>query len=320
MKWSNFTLENYKKINNANIIKNNLLINKMNKDKLKIINSNEIKFDISYTDIDNNFIKECSSGKWVYKDGLFKDLDNLKYEIEIKWNNNIIYIKCNEHKIVSILNRLHVLLKVINHINNENKKLRIYLILSNLKKNIDNNKVLEAKHINSGYSHGRDKYIFIWREEEFEKVLFHEIIHQIEHDHRYEDYDLDKYNDKSFYESLTDTKAIYYNIIYLSILSNENIDKLLNIEMNFIINQANYMNNLINNNYKQISPVYSYYIIKAKIFKYLLSNNMNETLYNKLFIKNIYGNELINIIYNHELHPINYVYLDSNRMTILELN
>lgn len=321
MKWSNFTLENYKKIPKIDIIENKLLIDKMNNDKRNILNLNDIDFKLSYTNIDNKLISNKSSIKWVYSNGVMNDLKNLKSEIEIKWDNNIIFIKCNEHKLVKILNRLPTLLKMINYINNENHKLNIYLILTNLKKNInDKDNKLAAKEINSGYSDIRKKYIFIWREEEFEKVLFHELIHLLNKDHREEIYDYDRFNDKSFFEALTDTKAIYYNIIYLSILTKEDIYKLLNIELNFIINQANYMDNLLNDKYKEISPVTSYYIIKSKIFKYLLSNKMNEELYHKLFTLNIHGNDLINTIYNNNIHKINYTQINSTRMTILELN
>ena len=321
MKWSKFTLNNYKKISKIDIIKKDLLIDKMIKDKNNIIKINDIKFDISYTTIDRDLINEKSSIKWVYSKGLFNDLDNLKSEIEIKWNNNILYIKCNENKLVNILNRLPTLLKMINFINNNNNKLKIYLILSNLKKDIDkNNYNLEAKQINSGYSHSIEKYIFIWREEEFEKVLFHELIHLLNKDHRDEIYDLDKQNNNLFFEALTDTKAIYYNIIYLSILTKDDIKKLFTIELSFIINQANLMNYLLNNKYNEISPVSSYYIIKSKIFKYILSDKMNDDLYEKLFVLNTFGNELINTIYNDELHYIPFENVNSSRMTILELN
>jgi len=321
MKWSNFTLENYKKIPKIDIIENKLLIDKMNNDKMNILNLNDIDFKLSYTNIDNKLISNKSSIKWVYSNGVMNDLKNLKSEIEIKWDNNIMFIKCNEHKLVKILNRLPTLLKMINYINNENHNLNIYLILTNLKKNInDKDNKLAAREINSGYSDIREKYIFIWREEEFEKVLFHELIHLLNKDHRDEKYDYDIYNKKSFYEALTDTKAIYYNIIYLSILTKDDIYKLLNIELNFIVNQANYMNDLIINSYKEISPVTSYYIIKSKIFKYLLSNKMNEQLFYNLFTLCKNGNDLINTIYNDKIHKINYIQINSTRMTILELN
>ena len=64
-----------------------------------------------------------------------------------------MFIKCNEHKLVKILNRLLTLLKMINYINNENHKLNIYFILIILKKNInDKDNKLAVKEINSGYS------------------------------------------------------------------------------------------------------------------------------------------------------------------------
>lgn len=321
MKWSDFTLNNYKKLNKIDIIKNELLIEKMNKDKENIINSKNVDYKIYNSEINKNLIEDKSNIKWVYQKGLINDLNNLKSEVEIKWNNNIIYLKCNENKLNNIVNRLQILLKVINYINNNNNKLIIYLILSNLKKDyVQGELKLEAKHINSGYTDTKKRDIFIWREEEFEKVLFHEIIHCLDKDHRVENYVLDKFNNHSFYEALTDVKAIYYNIIYLSILSNEKIRKLMKIELYFMVNQANLINNLLNNNYKAISPVLSYYILKCKIYVYLFSKFMNENLYNKIFINNEYGNELIKIIFNNELIKINYIHFKSTRMTILELN
>ena len=321
LKWSNFTLCNYKKLHNVNIINNKLLIDKMNFDKEQIIKINDIIPNMSYIKIDKNILIKNSDIKWVYQEGFLNDLNNLDIEIKIEWNENIIYLKCYKNKLIKILNRIIVLIKLINYINKNNEKIIIFLILTKLKKNYDKNKyILEAKHINSGYTDTKYKYIFIWREEEFEKVLFHEIIHLLNKDHRNEKYTLDMKNNHLFYEAITDVKAIYYNIIYLSILSNENINKLMVLELNFMINQANLMESLINTNYICKSPVLSYYIIKTKIFKYLFSDIMNENIYNDLFIKNVYGNELINNIYHDKIIKVNYKNFNSTRMTLLELN
>lgn len=324
MYWSKFTLNNYKQIYYYKLKNNNLLINKMEYDKKNILNMEDIKFEIEYCKIDNELITEYSTGIFVYTDGILNNLKSLKTEIKITWKNNEIYIKCSDNKLKKILNRLHILLKVINYINKNNDKIIMYLILTDLKKHYDpNDKIFNAKHINSGYTYivPNKEYIFIWREEEFEKLIFHELIHLFNFDHRYENYDLNKnlIEKKNIYESLTDLKGIYYNIIYLSILSNENIDKLLNIEINFMINQCKLIYDKLKNNYKENNNVYSYYIIKPKLFIYLLSD-MNDELYENIFINNIFGNEMVNIVNNITISDNNVIDFNSCRMTILELN
>jgi len=114
--------------------------------------------------------------------------------------------------------------------------INIYLVLSKLTKYLEIDEIISPKHINSGYTNLLTNDIFIWREEEFEKVTFHELIHLFNKDHRNETVKLpiEINGPKSFYEAITDFKAIIFNIIYISLLTHKKIKSILKYELNFI--------------------------------------------------------------------------------------
>ena len=314
--WSNFTTNNYPFISKKDIISNYFIIDKMTYERNKIYSLPYVNYTINNIEISLNIINNLSNSQWVYKKGIINNLSKLNVQVEIKWNNNIIYLKTSKEKYNKIIKRLPYFLKVINYIiGTSTKKATIYLILTDLKKKCIKGKSIDSKHVNSGYCHLINNIIFIWRDEEFEKVTFHELMHLYNKDHRDEIF---SDPNKLYFEALTDTKAIYYNLIYISIITKTKIKKLLNLEINFLNNQALYINYYLKFS-KEISPVFSYYILKAKIFNYLVSNKMNEKIYNDIFINNINGNKLINLIYNDKLYKINYYDFDSARMTFCEL-
>jgi hypothetical protein len=132
------------------------------------------------------------------------------------------------------------------------------------------------------------RLIFIWREEEFEKVCFHEVIHFVNNDHRHEHIDI-KSNIEgptSYFEAITDFKAIILNIIYLSIITKIKI--LFTFEYYFIRN-------------KQNTPAYSYFVLKYFIFKYFNRSNFNEKLFDELFYKNKNFEILLNNIKDYKI-------------------
>jgi hypothetical protein len=325
--WSKFTLENFNKIyklqkNKLNI--NNLIIDKMNNEKNNIINMKNINYQINDTKIKN--IDKYASTKWVDYDGVMNALNDLNIEKKIEWKNNdnknIIYLKCTNEKYNNIIKRLNIFLKMINYLQKDtNKDIIIYLILTKLKKIYNNDDdIISPKNINSGYTDLNENYIFIWREEEFEKLTFHELIHFFDKDHRDKNIDLKIFiddkeiiikNNKSYYEAITDFKAICYNIIYLSIITNKKILSLLNYELLFIENQSNYMLDKILNNNKieQNSPAFSYFILKNVLFNKIISDKLSIDE-----INNIFSNlDIINI------NKKNFINFNSCRMTLFEL-
>jgi hypothetical protein len=321
--WSNFTLSNYDKIKliKKKYIDINSLFYKETYKKLEIINSMSLvnEFKIEIIKINQDLLKKMMESIWVYEN-LINNIDDLDVEYLISWNNNKIYLKCKKKKFDKILNRLPHLLRMINYIKNNNKeKLVIYLLLSKLKKKLDNDKVISPKNINTGYTNTVKKYIFIWREEEFEKVLFHEIMHFYDYDHRHETYN-HFLNFDSLYEAINDVKAIIINLIYLYLIKNKKLNKLnklMDIEFSFINNQAIMINYHINNKIKLNSPAFSYYVLKAMLINYITCSNFLFSEYNKLFNEHIEFNKIISklsIIDNK-----NFIDFYSCRMTFLEL-
>jgi hypothetical protein len=316
--WINFTDTTFSKIKSIKF--NKLFIQKLKMIRSEIINTNNVEYTCTITKIPDNVINELKSSFWVSKKLSY---DYLPYEVNIKWKNNNIYIKTTEEKFNSFSQRLPIFLKIIDYINkNNNENIKIYMILSNLKKYIDPNKIISVDNINSGYTDISSKVIFIWREEEFEKLCFHEMIHLLDKDHRHEtvNMSIDIDGPESFYEAITDFKAILFNVIYLSLVTKIKIKILFSYEYSFIKNQAIYIYNSLKQFKKQESPAYSYFILKYFIFKYFNSDYFNNQLFNEIFYYNKNFNSLIEFIKDYDLNNNNYdLSIKSGRMTLFEL-
>ena len=100
------------------------------------------------------------------------------FQTSISYNGNKIYIFNDindKNKINKIINGIKT---IINYLNNftEIKGMILYIVLSDVKKNLINKKyLLNGDNINSGLC--SPTYIYIWREEELFKVLIHEMMH-----------------------------------------------------------------------------------------------------------------------------------------------
>jgi hypothetical protein len=311
IKWSDFCKKNFKKIKKYDI-KHDYIITSMKQIKNEIMNQ---KIDplIGPCTIPKSKIEKLRKSYWVDPDLVY---DYLDYDIHIKLGDNNIYIKTTKIKFNKIVKRLKTFLNMIYYISNKSKnKFNLYLILTYNKKSIDDS-IICPKHVNSGYTDKSTNDIFIWREEEFEKVTFHELIHLIDHDHSKENISMDN----SSFEAITDFKAIVYYIIYLSLVTNFRMRTLLKYEMFFIYNQAKYINNnLIKNNMKEKSPVYSYFILKYKIFHYLSIYN-NDNLFKEIFFDNKNYKKLIKLIneYNFDIDTT-FIDFNSAKMIFFEL-
>ena len=181
---------------------------------------------------------------------------------------------------------------------------------------------MQVKNVNGGYTNFETNIIFVWRHEEFEKVLLHETIHFFDMDSRNEHIEtkLKINGPTSFYEAKTDFYAIFYHLIYLSVVTRLPIKSLLEIELGFIENQAMALNqhfNLgtwkykTNGNINQTTPAMSYYILKYLLFKYFMENNLDEI--------EDYG-QVIGKIIRIGLVQKPFVKLESSRMSLLQLD
>jgi hypothetical protein len=330
----NFTNKNYKYYikNKYNLDNDNLLLNTLNNEKDNIINYIKLNsFNIIINEYNYNIEKYCNF-HFVDKLRLLNNLKILNKTLLITWNNNKIIIKIQNINNI-ILIKIKIIIYILEYLNLKKQNFKIILVLSNLEKFTPNeNSYINPEHINSGYYDPNINTIFIWRYEEFEKVIFHEFIHLI---------NLDKHNNSvnllintcenahNYFEAITDFWAIFYHLIYLSLILNIDIKLLLEIELSFIKNQAMKLNHflnlnnwdkkiLINKNIKQSTSAFSYLILKYLLFEYIINlKEFNINLIN--YIKNIDLQILINKIINKKFIQEKYNNHNSFRMTLLQL-
>ena len=127
---------------------------------LNLKNSLKKKFSGSfYISGINNYIDEIDS---VYKDN-YKSIF-----IKVYYRKNIDEL--NKKLIKRVLRRAYIL--------SNNKLINVFLLLSPLKKTFETNgDYLSPKNINSGFTILNSNNIYIFRKEEFPKVILHEITH-----------------------------------------------------------------------------------------------------------------------------------------------
>jgi len=325
--WCQFTLDNLKHFYNGSIKidDDNILLkfikNERNKIK-KFMSSNNIDITITPTNYsDTNILLLIN--KWVDKK-LIDELSFLTLHFYIRWDNNLIIIQSFKD-IPNLKKRITLIINIYEYLkysNNSKENVTIYLILSRLIKVLPENNIIDVEHVNTGYSDTSNNTIFIWRYEEFEKVLFHEFIHFLDLDNKIiSSKFLFNYN-----ESITDFYGIIYYIIFLSLVTNIQIKKLLEIEMEFVKNQALLVSNFFNISslknityIKQNTHAFSYYIFKYLIFNYIMSLHTNYNIDN---IKNEFKSfsALHNYLFKTNINfKQNFIDINSTRMTILQL-
>jgi hypothetical protein len=319
MEWSEFTKNNMKYFTKKIIKDDNKLLQYLEIEKKHILNfikTSNIKINIKkINDNLNREIYEHGNTAWVSND-FFNNINELDKTYKITWNKNKILIKT---KNTNFLSRIKILIMIIEYLRDKHKikkNITIYLILTLMEKKFpNNNEIISPHNINSGYTYFDKNLIFIWRLEEFEKVLLHEVIHCFDLDYRNHKCNLliNINGPHSYFEAITDYQAITWYIIYLSIITNEPIKKFLQAELLFIKNQAILLYNffkLNETNYiNQKSPAYSYYILKYYIFQKFL-NNMPKTIINY----DLFLNDIIKKIKTKK-----YIDTGSARMTLLQL-
>ena len=310
-------------------------LKKMRSDINNYIKNNEIKFKIEDYIIPEKKLLKLTDTQWVYKEVL-NSIEDLKANYKISWSykkfNHCIIIKSTESKFKYFKERLDTLLHIINYIydlkkTEEEREINMYLLLSPLKKIIEKDEIISPKNINSGYTDFITNEIFIWREEEFEKVIFHELIHYMDLDVRnmtFDDEDIPIIinGPKSYYEAFTDLQGILYYLVYVSIITGKSVNSLFQIEYEFIKNQANNLNNIFkldnwNNKenskktIKQSSPAFTYYIIKYLIIKKIVEDNDINLLNNP--------KELVKTIFDLGFTSESCIDIKSSRMTLIQM-
>ena len=286
-----------------------------------------LKYDIEEYHIPIEKIKKLIDTEWVDQE-VINNLGDLKVNYKISWTykdiNHKIYYKSSRH----IEDRLVYLLNVLNSIYDkkeikENRPITMYLILTHLKKQPPSSSIVGVKNVNSGYTDFSTNEILVWREEEFEKVIFHEMIHYMDLDVRnmaFDDKELPHHIDgpKSYFEAFTDIWGNIFYFIYLSIITGKSANSLFQIEYQFMKNQANLFNKIFNlkdwknkKTIKQNTPAFTYYILKFLIYKEIIKSGTLDILNNP--------RDLLIKILSSDFKEEQFVNLNSTRMTLIQL-
>lgn len=107
-------------------------------------------------------------------------IDEITDEYHYEYKNIIIDVYYRKKKDKLDIKKLERVVKRCQQIANEKKVFKVILLLSPAKKLINTHKILTAENANSGFTFPSRNEIYIFREEEYPKVLLHELIHHIE--------------------------------------------------------------------------------------------------------------------------------------------
>ena len=216
-------------------------------------------------------------------DSVTKVIENNKMVyLKILYKNTKIHlfspIKKNDTQFPNFTRLFHII-DIMRIISKKTDYLTLFLIYTSLEKHLAIDGVLNSEHINSGscYKSEETNFIVIWRKEEFEKVLIHELIHFFNIDFIKligNDYFKNNFgiNNINVNEAYTDSLAVIIHTLFVSYHLNINYLYLLNLEINFVMNQAGKILNYYNANslydskdkIKQKS-VFPYFIVKSAL-------------------------------------------------------
>jgi hypothetical protein len=250
----------------------------------QLSNANKIPVNLQNPFIDNMLINQFVEMNII--DYLLNQLD-YKHSYKIEYRNlEINLVIYSKTKTISkkILNSIIDRIVVLGLYKSKSTKIKINIdiFMTPFKKRITTDtKILGTREVNSGFSVHNYK-ICIFRKEELNKVLVHELIHYLELDLNvvefadfYNYFNVAKSNEIRLNEAYTEILAVLIN----SIIKAKNITeckKILNLELKFSLYQVGKILNLYdfmnakdffkpndNEKFKQNTSVFSYFIIKT---------------------------------------------------------
>jgi len=202
---------------------------------------------------------------------------------------NLKEINSNKDDILKIVNNICRIISIIRKLFNNYNELTVHYFDCKLKKKFPNKKgiILTEENCNSGSSYVGSYLMFVYRREEYIRVLIHELIHSFFGDYELIDDNLNKeftnyfclkYDDNiNVNETYTETLATILNLIYHYLESDRrlSIEKMFQKEFKYSILTASSIlkhysfhsiNQLLKSNkckkMEQKTSVFNYYILK----------------------------------------------------------
>ena len=202
---------------------------------------------------------------------------------------NLKEVNTNKDNILKIVNNICRIISIMRKLFDNDNELTVHYFDCKLKKKFPNKKgiILAEENCNSGSSYVGNYLMFVYRREEYIRVLIHELIHSFLGDFELIDDNLNKeftnyfclkYDDNiNVNETYTETLATILNLIYHYLESDRriSIEKMFQKEFEYSISTASSIlkhysyhsiNQLIKNNnckgMEQKTSVFNYYILK----------------------------------------------------------
>uniref|UniRef100_A0A6C0JD20 Uncharacterized protein n=1 Tax=viral metagenome TaxID=1070528 RepID=A0A6C0JD20_9ZZZZ len=215
-----------------------------------------------------------------------------------------IYLKDEyNHNMVDIITKATKVFLFVEYFNIKDKNINIHFCPTQAEKYLENTEYIGINSVNSGFTTFMGEgVISIFRNEESDKVLVHELVHLLELDFALNDntfinnmiirdFNINKDSQFiNFFEAYTDSIGIIFNSIFNCVLTNSNINDYFKKELDYmedtiliILEYFNIENikELFNKKGKiliQKTSVLSYYILKFGILlnvEYFLENFLN---------------------------------------------
>ncbi len=202
---------------------------------------------------DREIINFCNDNPFIDSSIVETIVSNRLEHVHIVYKNNNIHIYTPVDKDGQCLNidRMLHIIDFMRGLSRSTNSLVLNIFCTDKEKSIDpvgsslntrESIVLGPKHVNSGSCY-RGEMITIWRNEEINKVLIHELIHFLELDFIScigKEYFFKRFGlaPVKVFESFTDSLAIIIHTLYVSYYTNIDYLELMNIELNFVVFQA----------------------------------------------------------------------------------
>ena len=302
------------------------------------------------------FIDERDALEFMGGEGVFLNIECVDYIRTLKYRTRILFkYKTNTIEIsIFTLNKyinykklsiaMSKLLTTLSILGKNNMTIPIFFAVTPVKKTFSNKDTCLGNNANTGatfYRLGKPFKIVIYRDEEYMKVMLHELIHYLNLEfsstpdiimkmkkqlrlNSKEDY----YN---LFEAYTDFFAIVLNVCYNSFLTNIDVEDIMSKEIEYMKLIANKilslfgMKHILSGNKKlsQTSNITSYYILKLGCFldlDYFLENFMlGVVTWNKTNINKFYDS-IIDRLSSYSFSHYKLKSTESLRMTLGDIN